>query len=155
MKTVCFIFCLLLLSSCNDSLRTRVRPQALLGDGLTAINGDVFRKMYIAEVSTPIIVGQAQIIFKKAVQDVDSDFEYICDIDVSSNKQFNYLIQDGELILKDGISTLILTRVNGSTTNSLIGSWKMKETTKNVITVTELIFNTLDDLKIRKTCKLI
>jgi hypothetical protein len=153
MKTVCFIFCLLLLSACNDSLRTRVRPGAI-GDGINALSSESFRKMYIAEVTTPIIVGQSQIILKEAIADSDHDYEYICDIDVAANKQFSYLIQDGELILKDGISTLIFTRVNGSTSKSLLGTWRMKDSTKKVLTVTELIFNTLDDLKIRKTCKL-
>jgi hypothetical protein len=154
MKTVCFIFCLLLLSACNDSLRTRVRPQAI-GDGINALSSEGFRKMYIAEVTTPIIVGQSQMILKEAITDSDFDFEYICDIDVAANKQFSYIIQDGELILKDGISTLIFTRLNGSTSKSLLGTWRMKDSTKKVLTVTELIFNTLDDLKIRKTCKLL
>jgi hypothetical protein len=154
MKTVCFIFCLLLLSACNDSLRTRVRPQAI-GDGINALSSEGFRKMYIAEVTTPIIVGQSQMILKEEITDSDFDFEYICDIDVAANKQFSYIIQDGELILKDGISTLIFTRLNGSTSKSLLGTWRMKDSTKKVLTVTELIFNTLDDLKIRKTCKLL
>lgn len=155
MKTIYLIFCLFLITSCNDNLRTRVRPDALIGDGLKSPSSDVFRKMYIVEISTPVIVGQSQLVFKESAQDIDSDYEFICDIDVSSNKQFHFLIQDNELILKDGISTLIFTRVNGSDTNSLFGSWKMKETTKKVLTVTELIFHTLDDLKIRKTCKLL
>ena len=154
MKTLCFIFCLLLLSACNDGLRTRVRPQAI-GDGISALSSEVFRKMYIAEVTTPIMVGQSQIILKEAVTDSDHDYEYICDIDVSANKQFSYLIQDEELILKDGISTLIFSRINGSSSKSLLGTWKMKDSSQNVLTVTELIFNTLDDLKIRKTCKLL
>lgn len=154
MKTVSFIFCLFLLSACNDSLRTRVRPQAI-GDGINALSSEAFRKMYIAEITTPIIVGQSQIILKEAITDSDHDFEYICDIDVAANKQFSYLIQDGELILKDGISTLIFSRLNGSTSKSLLGTWRMKDSTKKVLTVTDLIFNTLDDLKIRKTCKLL
>jgi hypothetical protein len=154
MKTISFIFCLLLLSSCNDGLRTRVRPQAI-GNGINALSNEAFRRMYIAEVSTAIIVGQSKIILTEAVSDSDDDNEYTCDIDVAANKQFSYLIQDGELILKDGISTLVLARENGSNSNGLIGTWKMKEATKNVITVTELVFYTLNDLKIRKVCKLL
>lgn len=154
MKTVYFIFCLLLLSACNDSLRTRIRPQAI-GDGINGLSTEVFRKMYIAEVSIPIIVGQGQMILQEAVRDSDYDSEYICDIDVAADKQFTYLIQDGELILKDGISTLILSRISGPTSKSVIGTWRMKDASKNALTETELIFNTLDELKIRKTCKLL
>ncbi len=110
--------------------------------------------MYIAGVSTPIIVGQRELILKQQVHHSDYDNEYVCALDIDANKQFTYSIEDEKLILKDGLATLTLSRTNGPSSAGLVGTWAMEEKKKNSLDVTELIFNDLEDVRIVKTCHL-
>ena len=157
MKTIALLFLLAMLASCNDALRTRAgewRSSAVLGSNTEALQTAEFRKMYFAEVHFPILTGQSQIIFQENAQDSDFDQEMRCDLDISENKQFNYSFLNGKLLLKDGISTLILSRKGGLTSDGLIGTWQMKDTVGNLQTVTELIFKDLEMIRIKKTCSL-
>jgi len=160
MKPVTFIFSLLLLASCNDAMRRPIGTchsadnQVIQCGTSNALTSEEFQTMYYAEITTPISVGQSQIIIKEAAKDEDSDKDFTCDLDISANKQFNYSLENGNLILKDGISTLILIRKNGADSESLIGSWAMENTVGKVLTKTELIFNHLEEIRIRKTCYL-
>ena len=165
MKIVTLLFALLILTACNES--TRIRPgkcrsgssqitlcnnkQMIKADGLTDTE---FRKKYIAEVTTPISIDDRQLILKDQVLDSDHDQELSCDLDISSEKQFTYSIKNEQLILKDGTTTLVLDRNNGLGNDGLEGTWMMQEDSENVQTVTELIFNNMDEIRIRKTCNL-
>jgi hypothetical protein len=165
MKTVTLIFALLILAACNES--TRIRPgkcrsgsnQITLCDPSATLKAEVlttaeFRKKYIAEVTTPIAINKSQLILIDQSLDSDHDQELSCDLDISSEKQFTYIIKNDQLILKDGITTLILDRSTGWGNDGLEGTWMMQENSNNVQTVTELIFNNLDEIRIRKTCNL-
>ena len=165
MKIVTLLFALLILTACNES--SRVRPgkcrsgsnqitlcetsETLKVDALTTTE---FRKKYIAEVTTPITIEKSQLILVDQSLDSDHDQELSCDLDISDEKQFTYSIKDEQLILKDGVTTLVLDRSNGWGNDGLEGTWKMEEDSGNVQTVTELIFNNLDEIRIRKTCNL-
>ncbi len=149
------------LVSCNDALRTRVGQCqtadsrfvecAKAGDALST---DEFRKMYIAEVSVPIIVGAKQLILNENAHDVDHDQELTCEVDVAKGTQFSYTINKGVLTLRNGITLLSLTKTNGSSSEGLVGTWSMAETTKTQQTITELKFSNLEEVKIRKVCNL-
>nr|MBA2403209.1 hypothetical protein [Bdellovibrionales bacterium] len=76
------------------------------------------------------------------------------DLEVSARKQFTFSFDKNKLILRDGITTLVLVRTDGVNEKSLIGSWAMQEILGKVTTVTELIFKDLNDITIHKTCKL-
>lgn len=161
MNTSFFILSMLLLASCNETLRTRTgkclgadnRYVACSSSGDT-LSTNQYRKKYIAEVTTPISVGQSQIILKDYAHDSDHDQELTCELEVAKNKQFSYTLQQEKLILTDGLSTLVLSRQSGSKVDSLEGTWSMQEVLDKVQTVTELIFNDLEEVKIRKTCNL-
>jgi hypothetical protein len=165
MKIVTLLFTLLILAACNES--TRIRPgkcrsgssQITLCNNTELIKAESltdaeFRKKYIAEVTTPISINDGQLILKDQVLDSDHDQELSCDLDISSEKQFTYAIQNEQLILKDGSTTLVLDRSNGLGNDGLEGTWMMQENSENVQTVTELIFNNMDEIRIRKTCNL-
>ncbi len=165
MKTVTLLFALLILTACNES--TRIRPgkcragsnQITLCETsetlkVDAIETTEFRKKYIAEITTPISIENSQLILVEQSLDSDHDQELSCDLEISDEKQFTYTIQDEQLILKDGVTTLVLDRSNGWGNDGLEGTWKMQEDSENVQTVTELIFNNLDEIRIRKTCNL-
>lgn len=149
------------LTACNDALRTRI-GQCQSADGkkvACAISGDAlsvdeYRKMYIAEVSVPIIVGTTQLILNEDAHDLDKDNELICELDVAKETQFNYTISKGVLTLRNGITLLQLSRSNGSSSDGLMGTWAMTETTKTTQTITELTFTDLENVKIRKVCNL-
>ena len=165
MKIVLLLFALLILSACNES--TRIRPgkcrsgssqitlcnskEMIKADGVTDAE---FRKKYIAEVTTPISIDDRQLILKEQVLDSDHDQELSCDLDISSEKKFTYSIKNEQLILKDATTTLLLDRSNGLGNDGLEGTWTMQEDSENVQTVTELIFNNMDEIRIRKTCNL-
>lgn len=160
MKTLSLIFSLLMLASCNDALRTRIgrcrssSNQAVICNDSNALKTEKFRKMYIAEISTTIEVGQSQIILKDYAEDSDHDWEFSCDLQLSANKQFSYSFESGKLVLKDGMANLRLTKSNGFSSDGLIGTWVMQETVGKVTTVTELTFKDLEELSIKKTCNL-
>lgn len=109
--------------------------------------------MYIAEVTIPISVGKSQIIFNESASNSDADNAYSCDLSVDGGKKFNYSFQYGSLILRDGMSNLVLTKANGSTSDNLINTWKMVSKTEEEEVTTELIFLDAEELRIRKTCK--
>jgi hypothetical protein len=165
MKIVTLLFTLLILAACNES--TRIRPgkcrpgssQITLCNNTEAIKAEVstdaeFRKKYIAEVTTAISIDDRQLILKDQVLDSDHDQELSCDLDISSEKKFTYSIKNEQLILKDRTTTLVLDRSNGLGNDGLEGTWMMKEDSENVQTITELIFNNMDEIRIRKTCNL-
>lgn len=160
MKTIILLITLMFLASCNDAMRTRLGKcrssdnraiQCATTDALTTEN---YRRMYIAQVTTPIIVGQRELILKREIHHADFDNEYVCDLDISANKQFTYTIEDEKLILRDGLATLTLSRTNGPSSAGLVGTWAMEVKKKNALDVTELIFNDLEELRIVKTCHL-
>ena len=161
MKLALFIITLFLVSSCNDVAGTRSskcigadnRYVSCSSSGDT-LSEESYRKKYIAEVTTQITVGQSQIVLKDYAHDSDFDQELTCELEISKNKQFTYSFEDNKLVLKDGLSTLILTRQNGLTTDNLEGSWTMQEVLGKVQTITEVIFSNLEEVKIRKTCNL-
>lgn len=120
-------------------------------DALTATK---FRKMYYAQVTTSIVVGQSQLTLNDYAKDIDSDSEMSCELETSANKQFSYTFENGKLILKDGIVILRFIRSDGDGSDGLIGSWIMSETVGKLTTDTELEFNSLEDLRIIKKCNL-
>ena len=160
MKTITLIFALLVLSSCNDALRTRIgkcksaNNQLVICGTTDALKSEEYRKTYIAEITTSIVVGQSQIILKDSVKDSDHDNELTCDLEISANKQFNYSIENGILFLRDGLSTLSFTRTTGLSSEGLIGTWIMQEKTSKQLTITEVVFRDLEELRITKTCKI-
>ncbi len=157
MKTLTLLISLILLASCNDALRGRRNCGSATGASFCnedALKAEDFRKMYIADITTPIVVGQSQFIIKEAAENSDFDKEMSCDLQVSANKQFSYIIDGKKLILKDGITTLRFTRTEGSAADGLVGIWMMRQTVENLVTDTELIFKDLEELHIRKTCNL-
>ena len=160
MKNITLFFSLLLLASCNDALRNRAgkcissNNRSVLCSNSNALKGETFRKKYIAEISSPIIVGQSQIVIKENAEDTDHDQELICDLEISANKQFTYSIENKKLILKDGISTLRFDRISDNGTDELIGTWAMQDRTENTLIVTEVVFKDLEEIRIRKTCNL-
>jgi hypothetical protein len=160
MKTIFLICTLLLLVSCNDALRNRLGKcrsstgQPIVCENSNALTTENFRKMYYAQITTSIVVGQSQVILKDYAQNSDFDAEMSCDLEVSANKQFSYAFEKGKLILKDGIVNLRLTRTSGDASDGIVGTWFMSEAVGNVTTETELIFNDLENLRIIKRCNL-
>jgi hypothetical protein len=113
-----------------------------------------FRKKYIAEVTVPIRTNSKEFIFNEDAKDSDFDQELNCNLEVSNNKRLSFSLETEKLILTDGRLTLIFKRSFTSIDEGLIGSWNMIEDDQNVQTITELIFYSLDELRIRKTCNL-
>lgn len=161
MKVIGLILTLTLFYSCNDTLRTRAKKcigadnrYIECSSASDAITSENFRKKYIAEVTVPVEVGQKQLILKEAAGDSDHDQELTCSLEISKDKQFNYAFTNNKLVLTDGLSTLTLIRSNGAYNESLIGSWTMTQEEGKVQTITELIFNDLEEVRIRKVCNL-
>src|SRR6476660_2836054 len=97
MKSVLFILTLLAITGCSDQMRTRLPNTASnQGDALTT-DQDTFRKMYIAEVTVPVKIGQTQIVLDGTATDTDHDQELTCELDVAKGTQFNYVISKGQL----------------------------------------------------------
>lgn len=160
MKTIALIFSLVLLASCNDATRTRIgkcrssNNKLVMCSNTDALKSEEFRKNYYAEISTPIQVGQSQILFKEYAHDSDHDQELVCDLEIAAGKQFSYAFKERKLILRDGISTLTFIRNSGLETDGLLGTWAMQETSGNQVTKTELTFKDLEEIRIKKTCSL-
>ena len=158
MKTITFLITLLFLASCNDAMRTRLgkcrssNNRAIQCGTTDALTTENYRIMNIAEVTTPIVVGEKQLVLIDQVQDVDFNQEFICELDISANKKFSYRLEGDKLTLKDGFATLSLSRTNGPTSGGLLGTWAMEEKTKNGLDVTELILQNLEEIRIRKKC---
>ena len=75
-------------------------------------------------------------------------------IKIRSTNYINYSIENGILFLRDGLSTLSFTRTNGLSSEGLIGTWIMQEKTSKQLTITEVVFRDLEELRITKTCKI-
>ena len=160
MKTLTLLTTLLLLTSCNDALRTRLGA-CKNADGKSiqcntdALTTDDYRKNYYANISVPISAGQSQLVMKEHAQDEDHDQELVCDLEISANKKFIYSIENNKkLTLKDNLSTLRFDRVGDTGLEGLLGTWVMQEKVGNVLTVTKLTFKNLESITIDKNCKL-
>lgn len=162
MKHLLLIISLFTLASCNDALRTRVGKCSTADNRFVecAKSGDALstdedaRKRYIAEVTIPIVIGKSQLILNEDAHDIDEDDELICELDVAKGTQFNYTIQGGKLILRNGITLLTLTKTNGSSSDGILGTWSMSESEKKVKTITELQFTNHEEVRMRKVCDL-
>lgn len=128
--------------------------QSVLCGETDALTTEDFRKIYYATITVPVTVGQSQLVLNEYAKDDDHDQDYVCDLEISNNKQFNYVIENKKLTLRDGISTLRLDRLSDTGSEGLLGTWIMQERVGKVLTITKLIFKTLEELKIEKTCKL-
>ncbi len=113
-----------------------------------------FTKKYIAEVRTSIEANENELIFLDAAYDSDQDVDYKCEIDLGANRKFQFFIDSDDLILFDDSVKLKFSRVDGFSSEGLIGSWEMIESSEKIQIVTELIINDLEELKLRKTCNL-
>jgi hypothetical protein len=113
-----------------------------------------FNKKYIAEVRTSIEAKENELTFLDAAYDSDQDVDYNCEIDLGANRQFKYFIERDHLTLFDDSVMLKFSRVDGFSSEELIGSWEMIESSEKIQIVTELIINDLEELKLRKTCNL-
>ena len=157
MKTITLIFALLVLSSCNDALRTRIgkcksaNNQLVICGTQNALKSEDYRNKLIAEITTPIVVGKNRLTLKEEAHDSAFGNEYNCDLDIYS-KQFNYSIENEILSLKDGLSTLTFKRMSGFTSDGIIGEWEMEEKTEHTLYVTQLTFRDLEEVRITKTC---
>jgi hypothetical protein len=160
MKTLTLFATLLLLTSCNDALRTRKGAcKTEAGESVQcntdALTTDEARKNYYANISVPVTVGQSQLVMKEHAQDEDHDQELICDLEISAGKQFHYAIENNrKLTLKDNLSTLRFDRTGDTSLEGLLGTWVMQEKVGNVLTITKLTFKTLESITIDKNCKL-
>lgn len=161
MKTTILILSLLALYGCNESQRKR------LGDCKNAEEKLVvcpqseeqsveagFKSKYITSVSIPVTVSETRIIFDDSALDTDEDdMNLVCALDVGVGTNFTYNIEEGLLILKNGITVLKFRKVSGKSTNDLIGKWSLKEKVSNKFhKTTEFMIFDLENLRITQTC---
>lgn len=161
MKMLTFLSVLIFLSSCSDAQRTRRgNCQSSGGKFVECLQStqnsmnQEFRKKYIAEVTTQIQTTNSKLTLLENVHDADFDQDQNCELTIEANKKFTYVIQEGKLILTDGMSTMVFKKSNGSLSEILLGSWSMEESLGKVQTITEVIFRNEEEMRIRKTCNL-
>lgn len=158
MKLLLFLLTLFIITGCSDKMRTRLgncataddsKAQCGSGDALTADN---YRKEYKAQVTINISLGQKQLILDESAENEDFDQDYSCHLKVVQGTTFEYQITDGELILRNGITSLTFKKATGSTSDSILTTWTRSETVKKALVVTELEFLNKEVLHMKQNC---
>ncbi len=156
MKHLFLLSLLATLYSCSESGQSsiRVNPVTLQSEPEEQPFLNDYTKKYIAEIRSSLEVNESELTFLDAAYNSDQDNEYNCEIDLGAKRRFKYNLNRGQLFLSDDFVKLEFTKVDGLLSQGLIGSWEMIETTEKHQIVTELIFNDLEEAKLRKTCNL-
>lgn len=157
MKFLLFTLILSSFVSCNDVPLRRTSPckndfgkSIVCADALTS----EYRKMYIAEVTVNADIGEESLRFTETDKDEERDQDYSCELDVAAGTQFSYKITENVLVLKSGLTSLRFNKTSGKGRDGLIGTWTQEETVAKASVKTELIFNDLEEIRLRKTCKI-
>lgn len=159
MKTLLPLLILLTLSACQDAPLRRHNSCTRAADNNGACEyqpqlGAEFTKMFIAEVTVQAVIGQKQIAVKATERDEDDDGTYFCTLEVSAGAKFNYKIEKRVLTLTNGINTLTFNKTEGLSDEGIMGTWTSQELTRTSQVTTELIVSDLEELRLRKTCKI-
>ncbi len=159
MKTLLPLLFLLSVSACQDAPLRRHNSCAKKLDksGACDYQSELrtdFAKQFVAEVSVEAAIGQTQIVLKSTERDEDHDGQYYCTLEVSVGAKFNYKIEKNILTLSNGITTLVFTKTEGLAVDGILGTWTSKELSRTSQVITELIIDDLEELRLRKTCKI-
>lgn len=148
------LFLLLLITACVSKTQTPAATAGSTNENEVVSELD-FRKDYLAGVLVEIKVKKDKITFKESDSDSDRDQDFECSVDVADGFSFNYVLENGVLTLRNAQTIMIFNKIEGSNASGLLGKWQMIETpSKKVKIITEMNFESLKKVEIRKTCLL-